>query len=102
MLLLLLYLGSVLGQAQIPNVFWCPCLIISFDVGVSAGEVLEGYMGFEKFCPAESYIRYENAPFALPRPYKVYAKIKRNCKGERSVLVNIDVEVDDEPSDYYV
>ena len=41
MLLLLLYLGSVLGQAQIPNIFWCPCLI-SFDVGVSAGEVLEG------------------------------------------------------------
>ena len=77
MLLLLLYLGSVLVQAKIPNVFWCPCLIISFDVGVSAGEVLEGYMGFEKFCPAESYIRYENALFALPRLYKVYAKNKK-------------------------
>ena len=43
MLLLLLYLGSVLGQAQIPNVFWGPCLILSFDVDVSAGEVLGGF-----------------------------------------------------------
>ena len=25
MLLLLLYLGSVLGQTQIPNIFWCWC-----------------------------------------------------------------------------
>ena len=41
MLLLLLYLGSVLGQAHIPIVFWCPCLIMSFDVDVLAGEVLE-------------------------------------------------------------
>ena len=57
MLLLLLCLGSVLGQAQIPNVFWCPCLIISFDVGVSAGEVLEGLIhGFREVCPVESYI----------------------------------------------
>ena len=57
MLLLLLYLGSVLGQAQIPNVFWCPCLIMSFDVDVSAREVLEGLIHrFRENCPAESYM----------------------------------------------
>ena len=47
-LLLLLYLGSVFGQAQIPN---------AFDVGVSAEEVLEGLIhGFREVCPVESYI----------------------------------------------
>ena len=74
MLLLLLYLGSVLGQAQIPNVFWCPCLILSFDVDVLAGEVLEVFIGFEKFVLPSHTSDLRNALLALPRLYKVYAR----------------------------
>ena len=29
-------------------------------------------------------------------------EIKRCCEGEGIVLVNVNVEVDDEPSDYYI
>ena len=59
-------------------------------------------MGFEKFVLLSHTSDTRSALLALPRLYKVYAKIKGCCEGERGVLVNINVEVDDEPSDYYI
>ena len=50
-------------------------LLVSFDVDVLAGEVLEVFIGFKKFVLPSHTSDLRNALLALPRLYKVYAGI---------------------------